>query len=146
MSCLTGTEAPQSGWASSCDNSGPPPCSCLSSCMNWSVNQIIYPFTLTFSVADLESMGSLNLRMDPAKMTHKNRRKKTIKFHFWSAGYSLLWAEGFSYSFWYKKIKIKISGLLQFLVVKTLDPDSLEMLDADSDLRNPDPKLCPYDR
>ncbi len=80
MSCLTGTEAPQSVGPSSCDNSGPPPCSCLSSCMNWSVNQIIYPFTLTFSVADLESMGSLNLSLDPAKMTHKNKKKYKISF------------------------------------------------------------------
>jgi hypothetical protein len=36
--------------------------------------------------------------------------------------------------------------LLKFLVIKTLDPDSLEMLDTDKypdpDSLNPDPQIC----
>jgi hypothetical protein len=31
---------------------------------------------------------------------------------------------------------------VHFLVIKTLDPDSLEMLDSDPDSMNPDPQHC----
>jgi hypothetical protein len=83
-----------------------------------------------------------------AKMTHKHR-KKLINF-----GYSLLRAEGVSYSLDTSKLqflmryikKFLCFFLLQFSVIKTLDPypdpDSLEMLDPDPDSMNPDPHLC----
>jgi hypothetical protein len=43
-----------------------------------------------------------------------------------------------------KDIKKNIFQFLQFLVIKTLDPDSTEMLDPDSDpdSMHPDPQLC----
>ncbi len=88
-----------------------------------------------------------------AKMIQKNG-KKFRNFMFWSAGCSLLSAEGFSFSLdvlWrglriiqlqclikkrFKKFSLYFS--LQFLAIKILDPDpdSLEMLDPDLD---PDP-------
>ncbi len=54
----------------------------------------------------------------------------------------------FSFEGWaWSKIKEikKISAVLcffSFLVIKILDPDSLEMLDPDPDAMNPDPQLC----
>jgi hypothetical protein len=71
-------------------------------------------------------------------------------------GCPLLRAEGFSCSLGgLGKSKFKFSikiiiffsfFLLQFLVIKSLDPnleqDSLEMLDPDPDLMNPDPQHC----
>jgi hypothetical protein len=87
-------------------------------------------------------------------MTHKNR-KKLSNFFFFNAGCSLSRGEVFSYrldvlyiglgisklQFFIKKDikKFQLFFLLQFLVMKTLDPDqdpdSLEMLDP-----NPDPQ------
>ncbi len=83
-----------------------------------------------------------------AKMAQKNR-KQLIHFMVWSAGCSLLRAEGLSCS-----LEVLHGGqffFLQFLVIKTLDPypnlepdpypdpypDSLIMLDSDS---YPDPQ------
>ncbi len=87
-----------------------------------------------------------------AKMTHKNRKKHRI-FMFWSAGCSLLRAEGFScrlgvlygvlgiskWQFFIKKIKIKFPAVnfFQFLVMKPWirirdpDPQLEKMLDPD---------------
>jgi hypothetical protein len=80
-----------------------------------------------------------------AKMTQKSRQK-LINIIFWSAGCSLLRAEGFSCNldvlyggqrlskfifFLSKKISFFQLYFLQFFVIKTLypDPDSLKMLD-----------------
>ncbi len=93
-------------------------------------------------------------------MTHKNG-KKFKNLMFWSAGCSLLSAEGFScsldvlcgglriskYIFWSIKEKKKKNHLYFFLQffgyqILDLDPDSLEMLDPDldPDSLNLDPK------
>jgi hypothetical protein len=82
-----------------------------------------------------------------AKMTHKNR-KKYRNFMFWSAGCSLLRAEGFSCSlgvlygglgiskleFLIKKIKIKFPSVY-FFNFSSSNPGS------GSGIRNPDPQL-----
>jgi hypothetical protein len=111
---------------------------------------IILPFA---NVVNPDSMGSLD--PDPnsrsvsrrGKFSHKNR-KKLINFIFWSAGCSLLRAEGFSYSLnvLYRGLRIsKLQFLIkksicsynffQFLVIKSLDsdsyPDLLELLGPD---------------
>jgi hypothetical protein len=75
---------------------------------------------------------------DPgAKITHKQDRKFFYKFHFLKCWMFSIDGEGFSYSldigklqFLIKK-KIIFSCNLQILVIETLDPDSLKMLDPD---------------
>jgi hypothetical protein len=70
-----------------------------------------------------------------AKMTHKVGKRYLNKFLFWSAGYSLLWAEGFL-----RSVDVLYGGLgisnfsavffSCFFFIKTLDPDPQHLSEA----------------
>ncbi len=66
-----------------------------------------------------------------AKMTHRNRKKER-NFKFWSAGCTLLMAEGFSCNFWSRKYYFFFScHFVSILVFKVLDLDLYPRQDPD---------------
>ncbi len=122
---------------------------CLSFCgclcwVSYSISQIADQCFGSGSGLDPDSKKSLAPDSESvswsrwAQMTHKNR-KKLRNFMFWSAGCSLLRAEGFSYSldvlYWglgISKLQFSIKKILniclavnffQVLIIKSLDPD-----------------------
>jgi hypothetical protein len=92
------------------------------------------------------------LDSDPGGQNDPQKYKKVNNFMFWSDGYSILRTDGFSGSsdLFYGSLETSESQFLikkyipfccifhKFVVIKTLDPNSREMLDQDPDSMNPD--------